>query len=110
MEKLAQPGECGVHAQPLSLNLPSRKKWWWEADTLPLFLLYPYMYSADFGNFLRRNSDIKTLLFFSDQSKVPHCHWLMNNDGWTEVPLLVRIVRTGRMRTSVPSPATTASK
>jgi hypothetical protein len=56
MEKLAQPGEGGgrgrVHAHPLSLYIstitykvvvyvPAER-----VDTLPLFLLYPYMYSV----------------------------------------------------------------
>jgi hypothetical protein len=51
MVKSAQSGEGGgVHALPLSLNLPSGEVVVYapaeRADTLPLFLLYPYMYSV----------------------------------------------------------------
>jgi hypothetical protein len=38
-----------MHANTFSLHLPSRTKLWCtveRADTLPLFLLYPRMYSA----------------------------------------------------------------
>jgi hypothetical protein len=48
MEKLAQPGEGGVYARSLSTITykvvvygPAER-----ADTLPLFLFYPYMYSV----------------------------------------------------------------
>ncbi len=50
--KSAQPGEGGgLNALPLSLYLPSRAKVAVYAPaeravTLPLFLLYPYMYSV----------------------------------------------------------------
>jgi hypothetical protein len=50
--KSAQPGEGGgLNALPLSLYLPSRAKvvvyaTAERAVTLPLFLLYPYMYSV----------------------------------------------------------------
>jgi hypothetical protein len=50
--KSAEPGEGGA-VLPLSLYLPSRAKLLRtvytpaeRADTLPLFLLYPYMYSV----------------------------------------------------------------
>ncbi len=42
----------GVHALPLSLYLPSPEKWWCTLQlrgqiyVLPLFLIYPYMYSV----------------------------------------------------------------
>jgi hypothetical protein len=48
MKKLAQPDEGGVHAHPLStitykvvVYAPAER-----ADTLPLFIFYPYMYSV----------------------------------------------------------------
>ncbi len=49
---LAMGDGWGEHALPLSLYLPSRAKFVVyalaeRADTLPLFLLYPYMYSVD---------------------------------------------------------------
>ncbi len=41
----------GMHAHPLSLNLPSRPKLWCtpqlRGQTLPLYLLYPYIYSVE---------------------------------------------------------------
>jgi hypothetical protein len=50
MVKSAQPSEVGgVHALPLSLYLPITAKLWCKlkgADTLPLFLLYPTLYSV----------------------------------------------------------------
>ncbi len=50
MVKSAKPGEVGgVHALPPSLYLPSRAKLWCKlrgAEILPLFLLYPYLYSV----------------------------------------------------------------
>jgi hypothetical protein len=52
MVKSAQPGEGGrCTALPLSLYVPTRAKLWCihaakRADTLSLFLLYPYMYSV----------------------------------------------------------------
>jgi hypothetical protein len=49
MVKSAQPGESrsALHALPLSLYLPSLAKLWFygpaeRADTLPLFLLFPF--------------------------------------------------------------------
>jgi hypothetical protein len=52
MEKLTQPGEGGECTPIPFAPLPSRAKLWCtlqlkgQIRTLPLFLLYPYMYSA----------------------------------------------------------------
>jgi hypothetical protein len=54
MDKLSQPGDRKGDAPPFTLSTityevvvyaPAER-----ADTLPLFLLYPYMYSMVFGN------------------------------------------------------------
>ncbi len=49
IEKLAQTGEGGVHAHPLSLHLPVYAPDEW-ADTLTLFRLYQSMYSVSIEN------------------------------------------------------------
>jgi hypothetical protein len=55
MEKLAQGGyRVGVHAHPLSLYQPLRTKLYApaeRADTLPLFLTYPYIYPVQHTTF-----------------------------------------------------------
>jgi hypothetical protein len=56
MVKSAQPGEGGA-ALSLSLCLPSRAKLWCQLlkeDTLPLFLLYPCVYSVVWLEHYRR--------------------------------------------------------
>jgi hypothetical protein len=64
MVKLAQPGEGGGAGHPpFTLSTITSKVVVYapaeRADTLPLFLLYPYMYSA--GN----SSSVSTLCFFA---------------------------------------------
>jgi hypothetical protein len=47
MEKSAQPGEGGGGARsPLPFTVKTTASKVERADTLPLFLLYPYMYSV----------------------------------------------------------------
>jgi hypothetical protein len=67
MEKLAQPGEGGGvhHTYPLSLYLPLLAKLWCIPQLrgqshLPLFLLYPYMYSVQ-RTLFERNEEKKIL-------------------------------------------------